>query len=92
MKLVLPLQIFLGHGDGVASGNSMHGVIDHGTFYWVRPIIGPIKPGTIVLAVAKREWMGSKKRLIKNFIVKKVVEVKVRQCISPYRTSNIIID
>ena len=79
MKFVLPLQIFLGRGDGVASGNSMHGMIDHGTFYWVRPIIGPLKPGTIVLAVAKREWMGSKKRLIKNFIMKKVIEVQVRR-------------
>lgn len=50
-----------------------------GAFYWVRPIIGPLKPGTIVLAVAKREWLGSKKRLIKNFIMKKVIEVKVRR-------------
>ena len=79
MKFVLSLQILLGRDDGVASGNSMQGMIDHGTFYWVRPIIGPLKPGTIVLAVAKREWMGSKKRLIKNFIMKKVIEVKVRR-------------
>ena len=92
MKFVLPLQIFLGRDDGVASGNSMQGMIDHGTFYWVRPVIGPLKPGTIVLAVAKREWMGSRKRLIKNFIMKKVIEVKVRQCISRYLSNVIIVD
>ena len=77
MKLSLAYQKLLGSGDGIAVGNSNYPVVKPGQYYYVRPIIGPIKEGTLVKSVAKRSWMGSKKKLIKNYIIKRVDKVKV---------------
>ena len=54
MKLSLAYQKLLGSGDGIAVGNSNYPVVKPGQYYYVRPIIGPIKEGTLVKSVAKR--------------------------------------
>lgn len=79
MNLLLVYQKLLGSGVGVAVGNSNHPNVKHGQYYRVHPIVGPIEEGTLVKSVAKAKhgWMGSKKKLIKNYIIKRVDEVKV---------------
>ena len=78
MKLFLACQKFLATADGAIKDDSMYPTMEDGDLYWVRPITkGAIKKGMNVLAVAKRSWMGSNKRLVKNYIVKRVEEVKV---------------
>ena len=77
MNLLLAYQKLLGSGVGVTVGNSNYPNVKPGQYYHVRPIIGPIEEGTLVKSVAKRSWMGSKKKLIKNYIIKRVDEVKV---------------
>ena len=76
--MLLKAQRFLGSGDGVADDFSMWPKVKPGARYWVKPIKGRIKKRMIVLAVAKRGWMGRNKRLIRNYIIKRVEEVKVR--------------
>ena len=66
---ILSLQLLLARNDGTVIGNSCGDRLTHGKRYWVRPITGPIKDNTLVIVVAKRSWMGSKKRLIRNFII-----------------------
>ena len=77
MNLVLSFQRFLALGDGVIRGCSSKDHLADGSHYWVRPLDGPPKIGTFVIAVARRDWMGSKKRLVKNFIVKRVESIEV---------------
>ena len=81
--MLLKAQRFLGTADGVVEDLSMWPNVKPGVRYWVKPINGRIKKRMIVLAVAKRSWMGRNKRLIRNYIVKRVEEVKVR-CVFYY--------
>ncbi len=76
--MLLKAQRFLGTAAGVVEDFSMWSNVQPGAGYWVKPIKGRIKKRMIVLAVAKRSWMGRNKRLIRNYIVKRVKEVKVR--------------
>ena len=84
MNLLLPYQRFIACSDGLIRGDSSKDHLPDGTPYWVRQIDGPPMPGTFVLVVARRGWMGPNKRLVKNFIVKKVesIEVSSIQCSS----------
>lgn len=75
--LILPLQRVLARDDGVIVGDSVL-EFPEGTRYRVRRIYGRPKPGTFVIAVARRGWMDPpKRRLIKNFIVKQVESIEV---------------
>jgi len=76
--MLLKAQRFLGTADGIVEDFSMWPNVKPGANYWVKPIKGRIKKRMIVLAIAKRSWMGRNKRLIRNYIVKRVKEVKVR--------------
>jgi len=76
MNPLLSLQRVIGLSDGVAAEMSNFPKIKPGDHYWVCPI-DEMKEGIFVLVVAKRGWMGRNKRLIRNYIIKKVEKIEV---------------